>query len=780
MNSSYSSFQLAVACWLAFGASFVGAEENSGHLAAGKVLFEAACAECHGEHGQGVADAYEEPLQGDMSLAELTQLISDTMPEGDPESCIGEEAEHVAAYVYANYYLKAAAAQPKIRLARLTADQLRQSLADLYQRHHDALRYTNEHGLKARYYNRDKKEDGDVHFDRVDAKVNFDFGHDGPGQGINKENFSIRWTGSLKPEETGTYELIVRCENSFLLYFGDYKRELINNYVQSAERTEFRESLFMTAGSIYPLAIELTQRKRKTEQPPVKISLSWKTPRGVEQVIPNRALINLYSQPTFSLQTKLPADDRSYGYERGIAVDEQWNSATTAAAIEFSDAVVTEAWPRYRRKHRDRPHDNREVLREYLTELVETAFRGPLDDSLRQRYIERHLDATENDLEVIRRVLLLAIKSPRFLYPLIDAERSRSQQAANRLALTLFDSLPVDQWLRDAATNHQLDSESQVRDAAWRMINDWRVRAKTRAMLHSWLNLDHFDDLSKTPELHPDYTDCLEGDLRASFDHFLDEVVWSDASDYRQLFLANWSFTTPAMAAFYGDAWQLDDPDAEFGRTSGNETNDATRAGVLTHPLMMSGLAYNDSSSPIHRGVYLFRYALGRTLRPPNEAFTPFSPDLHPSLTTRERVALQTGEKSCQVCHSKINALGFILENFDAVGRYQTKQLERAIDTRGSYTTTRGETIAFDGPIDLAEFLANDEDAHRAFINRAFQYFVKQPPAAFERDLEDRLLKSFQQTGYSIRKLIIEIAVAVAFQPAKESVVLNDQIEKSK
>jgi hypothetical protein len=139
----------------------------------------------------------------------------------------------------------------------------------------------------------------------------------------------------------------------------------------------------------------------------------------------------------------------------------------------------------------------------------------------------------------------------------------------------------------------------------------------------------------------------------------------------------------------------------------------------------MSGLAYRDSTSPIHRGVFLMRYLLGRTLRPPNEAFTPLSPTLHPDLTTRERVSLQTSPESCQVCHIKINGLGFALEKFDAVGRYQEKELGRAIDASGRYTTRNGETVEFAGPRELADFLADSDDAKRAFVVRAFQHFVE-------------------------------------------------------
>lgn len=176
----------------------------------------------------------------------------------------------------------------------------------------------------------------------------------------------------------------------------------------------------------------------------------------------------------------------------------------------------------------------------------------------------------------------------------------------------------------------------------------------------------------------------------------------------------------------------------------------------------MSALGYRDTSSPIHRGVFLIRYLLGRTLRPPNAAFTPLSPDLHPDLTTRERVHLQTSPENCQVCHSRINALGFALENFDAVGRYREQERNKPIDASGSYTTLADQQVTFTGPGDLAEFLAGSRDAHRAFVSRAFQHFVKQPVAAYGAETLDELTESFRANGYNIRRLIVDIAVIAA------------------
>ena len=155
------------------------------------------------------------------------------------------------------------------------------------------------------------------------------------------------------------------------------------------------------------------------------------------------------------------------------------------------------------------------------------------------------------------------------------------------------------------------------------------------------------------------------------------------------------------------------------------------RAGVLTHPYLMASFAYTASSSPIHRGVFIARSVLGRVLRPPPEAVAPLAPDLHPDLTTRQRVTLQTKPESCQSCHGMINPLGFTLEHFDAVGRYRNEEKGRPIDATGSYETRAGEMVKFDGVRDLAAFLAGSEETHTAFVQQLFHYLVKQPVRAY-------------------------------------------------
>ncbi|WP_443217356.1 PA14 domain-containing protein [Rhodopirellula sp. P2] len=785
-----SAATFAVLAWMALPIS--AAESNSPDsviaenpiLSAGLKIYTEQCLQCHGEKGSGTEDYYPDPLVGDGSIGELTAIIVDTMPEEDPDLCVGDDAAAVAAYIHHAFYSEAAQIRnrpPRQSLQRLTGTQFRQSLSDLYAqfaglRETTWERHQSERGLSVSIYSGKgwKKEDRKI--ERTDPVVDFEFGNEGPGDGVPWDEFHAHWDGGLRVEQTGRYEIVVRSKTSFTMDFGHDSKQLIDNHVQSEGRDEFRRPLMLTGGRIYPLKIDLNQRKRKGETPPASISLSWVPPGGVEAIIPSSALVPGWNPPAFQLSTTMPPDDSSYGFERGISVDVAWDTAVTAGAIEFAVAMRDQLWSDYLQKHRKDKGSREEKLKSFLTNFVTVAHRGSEEEVQPERIVVPAIEAFEDETDIIKSVVLMTLKSPRFLYPSLDADRTVSQQVANRLALVLHDSLPADGWLQVRIDKDHLQDEQAIRLAAERMVDDARTRVKLKQMLHHWMELGPEDDLRKDDEKYPGFSEELIADLRTSLDRFLDETIWSETSDFRQLLAADWAFTNPRLAGFYGDAWKPAESNDEHAdqKEGAAEWTRSVRdpnihVGVLTHPLVMARLSYHAATSPIHRGVFLIRHVMGRTLRPPNEAFSPLSPDLHPDLTTRERVALQTSPESCQICHSRINPLGFALEQFDAVGRFREKDMNKNVNAAGSYLTRDDERIEFEGARGLAEVAIANPDTHRAFVTRMFQYFVKQPVASYGADRLDQLTESFRQSDYNVRKLLVEIAVIAASDALPDS-----------
>lgn len=396
---------------------FAHAAEETDAIVRGEQIFKQQCIQCHGADGQGVKEFFPDPLIGDATIGEVAELISDTMPEEAPDACVAKDAVAVATYIHHDFYSEAAQVRrrpPRAALARLTADQLRQSLADVYSRVAGAPWTTTERGIEASYYNGRgwKKEDEKI--SRVDPTIDFDFGHDGPGEGIEAKAFHVHWSGSLKVDQTGRYEIIARSTCSFTMDFGARDRQLIDNHVQSEGKEEFRRTVFLVGGRCYPITVDMNQRARKTEQPPASISLPWISLGGVEEIIPTDQLLPSFYPAVFGLQAKLPPDDRSYGYERGNAVSRAWEESTTLAAIEFARLAADELYPEYLRKHKKDSDENRGKLKSFLKTLVEAAFRGPVDDPLADLYINRQVDQCLDDAEAIRQVMLITLKSPRF------------------------------------------------------------------------------------------------------------------------------------------------------------------------------------------------------------------------------------------------------------------------------------------------------------------------------------------------------------------------------
>ncbi|MDP1592171.1 MAG: DUF1592 domain-containing protein, partial [Prosthecobacter sp.] len=399
--------------------------------------------------------------------------------------------------------------------------------------------------------------------------------------------------------------------------------------------------------------------------------------------------------------------------------------------------------------------DRGEKLRQFAHTFVEAAFRRPLSDDLKQLFVESHFASAKSSETAVKRVVLLALKSPQFLYPnLQHGEKADDFEIASRLALTLWDSVP-DKKLVQAATSGKLKTRDQIKAEAQRMLTDPRTKAKLHGFFHHWLELERAEGASKDPKIFPDFTPELLADLRESLFQFIDQVVWSEKSDYRELLQADYLLLNERLGKFYGHPVTGE----EFQRVGFDPKQ---RAGVVTHPYLLASLAYTKQSSPIHRGVFLTRNIVGMSLKPPMKAVVFEDSHFNPKLTMREKISELTRSGACMSCHSMINPLGFSLENFDAVGRWRTKDNNKLVNPVSEFTTHEGMLVRLTGPRDIVNYVAANPGGHRAFIRHLFHHLIKQDPAAYGPKVLDDLQKSFAASGCHIQKLLVEITLVAA------------------
>jgi hypothetical protein len=718
-------------------------------LVRGREIYRQQCVKCHGKGGEGVKGKYNDALVGDWSLEKLTRYIDKNMPENDPDLCNGEDAVAVARFIFDSFYSREARARnnpARVELVRLTNRQFVNTVSDILRGFSPAdPPLGNERGLRGSY-RVGKRGDARGNFERTDAKVDFSFDKAGPdAQKFGTNDYRISWTGSVIATESGDHEIILKTPNGARLWLNDDENPLIDAGVASGDDTEHRARLRLIGGRAYPVRLEMNKAPKDKR---ASVALLWKQPRGVVEVIPARCLSPVRVAPTFVLSTPFPADDSSVGYERGVNVSKSWDEAATHAAIEVANHVA---------KNIDRlagtkpGATNRAVKAEaFCREFVGAAFRRPLTGEQKRAFVTAPFKSATKVEDAVKRVVLLALKSPRFLYLGLDDAQPDDFVVASRLSFGLWDSVP-DKDLLKAAAQGALRSREQAAAQARRMLGDARARAKMREFLHHWLQMDHVEDLSKDATLFPGFTPEIISDLRASLDLFLDQVVWSQASDYRRLLLEDDLFVNERLAKFYGFNTNAADSFVKV------DSNPKERSGVVTHPYLLAAFAYQKSTSPIHRGVFLTRNIVGRVLRPPPVAVAFKDADFKPGMTMRQKVEELTRPQACHSCHAVINPLGFSLENYDAVGRFRTRDGDKPVDAAGEYTTDDGRTVRLTGARDVAEFAVKSEHAHNAFVELLFHQLVKQPMLAYGLDAQDDLRRSFVASEFNVQKLAVDI-----------------------
>jgi hypothetical protein len=756
---SLSQFTVLIASCVLLCTSIAHAGEP-----AGAAIYQKMCARCHGKAGEGTK-AHPPALIGNRSLAQLTRYIAKAMPEDDPGTCTGPDAEKVAAYIFDAFYSPAAQARikaPRVELARLTVSEYRNAVTDLVGPIGFAKPGKSEQGLRGEYFTSGGKRNRTLAFARTDASVNFDFLKSGTDfDKLKTPEIAANWQGSVVALDTGLYDFIVRTEHSTRLWVNDLKKPLIDAGVKSGTDTEFRGSIYLLAGRAYPLKLEFSRAsigvrkdpKEKLAKEKTTIALEWKPPGLAAEVIPQRNLRTSDSAKSFALAIALPADDRSAGYERGTAVSKAWVQATTDGAIETANYVIANL------ADIAGTRSEKAKLREYCVKFAERAFRRPLTPEQVKLYIDRQFELAKDPESAVQRVVLLVMHSPRFLYR-EPGTGGDDYDVAARIAFGLWDSLP-DQALLSAAAAGKLKTRADVVREAERMLADPRARAKMRAFFLRWLQVDQVAEMTKDAKLFPGFDASAVSDLQTSLELFLDETMWSEKSDFRQLILADHLYLNGRLSKLYDAGLDTDAPFTKVTLKAGE------RVGVLSHPFLLANFSYAATSSPIHRGVFLARNMLGVALRQPPDAFTPLPVDLHPKLNTRERIALQTSPKNCASCHGIINPLGFTLESFDAIGRFRTEEKGKPIDATGSFATRSGDIVKFIGPRELAKYIASSDEAQEAFAARMFHYLVRQPSLAYGPSTVPDLRRNFAENDFNMRRLVVEIIAQTALPGRK-------------
>lgn len=414
-----------------------------------------------------------------------------------------------------------------------------------------------------------------------------------------------------------------------------------------------------------------------------------------------------------------------------------------------------------------------------VTEFGERVFRRPLEEAEIDRYLEL-LDATESSAEVVRGAVFQMLMSPQFLYHFevegsaVDGDEHLLAlgpwELASRLSFHFWQTMP-DAELFEAARDGSLATDAGFEAQVDRLFEDPRTQSTLNKFWHEWFQLDGFAGFTSTPAFEA-FRDDIEAD-DALYQAMLDEVdeltryyTYETAGTYRDVLNSNLVFTTsPELARLYGiEAWDGTGDPPTFAATE--------RSGLLTRAALLA--EGNELTNPIKRGAFVLRSILCSDLHPPStlpaEALA--LPDVDPDMSTRERFEVKTAPAECRVCHQQFNPYGFVLESFDALGRFRTE--ERVYDDNGDLLNTlpidpvvdlqlAGEAATVTNPVEFNEQLSQADVVDDCFARQYFRFTYRRD----ESTGDSCALASIRDgvaPGGSLRQALRDVALSPAFR----------------
>ena len=474
-----------------------------------------------------------------------------------------------------------------------------------------------------------------------------------------------------------------------------------------------------------------------------------------------------------------PADDSGYGFDNigdVLSVSplllEKYLSAAEEIAAQavavpsrgkpLSPTRLTEFQKQYFKY--PIPADNRRrIAEDFAREFMRRAYRREVSSVEIKNVLvlaRQAVDAGGSFEEGVRLAVQAVLISPRFLFRWeLDgapdnprAVRSLNEyELASRLSFFLWSSQPDDQLLR-YANRGQL--RKNLGKELERMLKDAKAQSFVENFAGQWLELRNLDVYQPDKKLFPTFTPALRSDMRRETELLFSHIMGGNRS-VLELLSADYSFVNARLAAHYG----ISDVKGESFRPV--SLRGTFRGGILGHASILTITSDPNRTSPVKRGKYVLENILGTPPPAPPPDAPPLSETGKITGTLREQFVKHRQDPACASCHKVMDPIGFAFENYDAIGRYRTKDNSLPIDASGKLET--GEP--FGNAADLRSILLNQKREYftRCITEKMLTYALGRGLEYYDKRTIDGIVIRLKGNNYRFNELVQGIVSSLPF-----------------
>lgn len=411
-----------------------------------------------------------------------------------------------------------------------------------------------------------------------------------------------------------------------------------------------------------------------------------------------------------------------------------------------------------------RPYGEEACAKKILSTLAHRAYRRPVTAEDMQTLLSfykkgrRTKGAFEAGIEMaLERILV----GPEFLFRIerdpAPPYRISDLELASRLSFFLWSSIPDDQLL-DLAERGKLKDSEVLQQQVRRMLADARSKALVSNFASEWLYLRNLRSVRPDPDAFPEFDENLREAFQKETELFFESIVREDRSVIDMLD-ANYTYVNERLARHYGI------PNVYGSHFRRVTLSDDRRGGLLGQGSILTVTSYANRTSPTIRGKWVLENILG-TPPPPPPPNVPSLKDNQETkaLTMRQRMEQHRANPACAVCHTRMDPLGFALENFDGLGKWRTADGNSHIDPSGVLP----DGANFQGPAGLRKVLLTKRDEFAATITeKLLTYALGRAVEYYDEPAVREILREAAPNNYRWSSLVLGIVKSTPFQMRK-------------
>jgi mono/diheme cytochrome c family protein len=413
------------------------------------------------------------------------------------------------------------------------------------------------------------------------------------------------------------------------------------------------------------------------------------------------------------------------------------------------------------------PTDREAAARKIIETFATRAYRRPVkpDEVGRLMKLFQFAEQQKEPFEQsVKHALKAVLVSPHFLFRIErDAEPNNPAavhaisefELATRLSYFLWASMPDEELFR-LAEKGELRKPGVLEVQVRRMLKDAKSSALVENFAGQWLMLRTLATLTPDPGTYTSFDPALRSAMIRETELFFEHIVREDRS-VLEFLDSDYTFVNERLAKHYGISGVSG---SSFRKVT---LTDKNRGGLITQASVLTVTSNPTRTSPVKRGKWILENILGTPPPPPPPEVPELETDAKAVLTgsLRQRMEKHRSNPSCATCHSRLDPLGFGLENFDGIGSFRTMDGNFKVDPSGELP----DGAKFSGPADLRKVLVGKADLFRRNLaDKLLTYALGRGLEYYDKCSVDDVVVGLKAGQDRFSAMVIAVAKSDPFQ----------------